>query len=142
MVALFGELHPEHAERWKLRRAIYIAEVYLEILYAQPTRGPQARALSRYPAVERDFSIMLPDGISFETVRRTISALGIPELVDMKPVEIFRGGAIEGRHYSLLLRVTLQSNAATLTEAELTASSGRIIQALEDTLGAKIRMSG
>ena len=141
-VARLGQLHPEYAERGKLRRAVYLAEVSLEVLYAQPPRVPRAGSLSRYPAVERDFSIVLPDGAMYEAVRQTVGALNIRELVDMKPVEIFRGGAIETGHYSMLLRVTLQSTEATLTETELTVCNERIIQALERTLGAKIRMSG
>jgi phenylalanyl-tRNA synthetase beta chain len=141
-VARLGQLHPDHAERWKLRRPVYIAEVFLSSLYAQRTRVPQARPLSRYPAVERDFSIVLADAVHFEAVRDAISTLGIPEIVAMKPVEVFRGGGIDRGHYSLLLRVTLQSAAATLTEAELTAASTRIIQALESRLRATIRMSG
>jgi len=59
----------------------------------------------------------------------------------MQPVEIFRGAPVQAGHYSLLLRVTLQSADSTLTEAELADRSARIVQALERELGATIRMS-
>jgi phenylalanyl-tRNA synthetase beta subunit len=92
--------------------------------------------------VERDFSIVLPDHASFESVRQALVALGITELIAVQPVEIFRGGQVEPGHYSLLLRVTLQSEQATLTEADLTERSAHIIQALETRVGARIRKSG
>ena len=47
---------------------------------------------------------------------------------------LFRSGK-----YSLLVRVTFQSHAATLTEAQLADFTGRIVAALESRLGAVLR---
>jgi phenylalanyl-tRNA synthetase beta chain len=140
--ARIGQLHPAEAERWKFRRAVFLAEVFLEVLYAKALRFPRARTLSRFPAVERDFSIVLPDSISFEAVRQVVMDLKIPELAAVRPVEWFRGAAVEKAHYSLLLRVLLQSDQTTLTEAELAERSARIIRSLESRLGARIRTGG
>ncbi len=140
--ARFGQLHPEAAERWKFRQPVFVCELFLDVLYARGLRSPQVRPVSRYPSVERDFSIVVREGVTFESIRRTIAALGIRELVGMQPVEIFRGASVQAGHYSLLLRLTLQSGEGTLTEAELADRSARIIQALERELGATIRMSG
>jgi phenylalanyl-tRNA synthetase beta chain len=140
-VARFGEVDRTEAEKWKFRGPVFLAEVFLEHLYARPKRVPQAGTLSRYPAVERDFSVVLPDEVRFEAVCGEIDRLKIPELVSLRPLEIFRGGTIRTGHYSLLLRVTLQSSESTLTEAELNEWSARIMQALEQSLGATIRMS-
>jgi len=141
-VARLGELSVIESEKWKFRGSLYLAELFLEVLYALPTRLRRAQPLSRYPAVERDFSVVLPDSVSFDAVQQVIAALSIPELVAMKPLEVFRAGSIEKGRYSLLLRITLQSGEATLTESELTDRSARIMQALESTLGARIRISG
>jgi phenylalanyl-tRNA synthetase beta chain len=141
-VAFFGEVQPLEAEHWKFRGPVFMAEVFLADLYGIPMRAPQAKQLSRYPAVERDFSVILPDNVAFEVVRKELSGLKIPELVGLRPVETFRGDTIQAGHHSLLLRVTLQSTEATLTEAVLSGWSARIIHALEKSLGATIRMSG
>ncbi|HWP83865.1 MAG TPA: phenylalanine--tRNA ligase subunit beta, partial [Terriglobia bacterium] len=141
LAARFGQLHPEEAERRKLRRPVFLGELFLETLYSLPLPVPQALPLSRFPAVERDFSVVLPDRVAFDAVRQCLAGLGLSELIGLQPVEIFRGGAIEPGHYSLLLRVTLQRMDRTLTEAELSECSRRIIQALQETLGATIRRS-
>jgi phenylalanyl-tRNA synthetase beta chain len=140
--ARLGHLHPAVAEEWKLRRAVFVGEVFLDILYPRDLRFPQARPVSRYPAVERDFSVVLPEGATFEAVRQAVASLGIAELMGLRPVEIFRGAPVAAGHYSLLLRVTLQSDQGTLTEADLAERSARIIESLERKLGATIRMSG
>jgi phenylalanyl-tRNA synthetase beta chain len=141
-IAQLGQLHPSLAEEWKLRRPVFLAEVFLEALYTRGLRAPQARTLSRYPAVDRDFSIVLSDSTTFETLQGLLASLQIPELTSVRPVEIFRGGKIPSGHYSLLLRLTLQSAETTLTEAQISERSARIVAALERELGATIRMSG
>ena len=67
-------------------------------------------------------------------------SLGIPELAAVAPVEaIYDRPPASRERYSLLLRLTLQSRQATLTEAELAGWSARIMECLEKTLGAQIR---
>ncbi len=135
-----GELHPEVAARWKFRQPVYVGELSLDALYARNLRFPRAQAVSRYPAVERDFSILLPEDTRFESVRGAIASLGIPELVAITPVEIFRGTPVPPGSYSLLLRLVLQSQSTTLTETELAGYSAQVMECLERKLGAQIRM--
>ena len=140
-VARLGRLSPDIEEQWKFRRPVYVAEVFLERLYARDLRAPRAQPISRFPAVERDFSLLLLRGVRFENVRGEIVSLGIPELVGVTPVEtIYDRPPATPERYSLLLRLTLQSHQATLTEAELAAWSARVIECLEGKLGAQIRM--
>jgi phenylalanyl-tRNA synthetase beta chain len=139
-VARLGELSLPETGRWKFRRPVYLAEVSLDVLYARSLRFPRLQPISRFPAVERDFSILLPEGRRFEEVREAVRSLGIPEVVSVAPVEIFRGASVASGKYSLLVRITLQSRQATLTEAELAAYSSRIRESLEGKLGAQIRM--
>ncbi|MGH9785583.1 MAG: phenylalanine--tRNA ligase subunit beta [Terriglobia bacterium] len=140
-VAWLGQLSLEVAEQWKFRQPVYLAEVFLERLYARDLRLARVRPISRFPAVERDFSLLLPRDVRFDNVREAVLALGITELVAVAPVETIsdRPPATPER-YSLLLRLTLQSFQATLTETELAAWSARLIQCLEGTLGAQVRM--
>ena len=95
--------------------------------------------LPRFPAVERDFSLLLADGASFAEVSETIRSLGIAEVASIEAVDLFRGGQVPAGKYSLLVRVTFQSHESTLTEAQLTDFSARIVAALEKRLGAKLR---
>ena len=140
-VARLGRLSPEIEERWKFRHPVYLAEVFWERLDARDLRTPRAQPISRFPAVERDFSLLLLRGVRFENVRGEILALGIPELVAVTPVEtIYDRPPATPERYSLLLRLTLQSHQATFTGTELAAWSARVIECLEGKLGAQIRM--
>src|SRR5260370_36996266 len=97
--------------------------------------------LPRAPAVERDFSLFLADGVTFADVPRTINSLNIGEVSSSEAADLFRGKNVPAGKYSLLVRVMFQSREATLTEAQITAFSSRIVTALEKELGASLRAS-
>ncbi len=138
LVAQFGQLRPDLAAARKLRQNVFIAEVYLEPLYARGLRVVRYQPLPRYPGVERDFSFVFDDGLSFEKIEQSVAGLGSPELRSFVPVEIFRGGNVPAGKYSLLLRARFQSAERTLKEDEVAQWSEQIIKALEG-LGGKQR---
>ena len=71
----------------------------------------------------------------------TIRGLKIPELQKVEAGDLFRGKNVPAGKFSLLVRVTFQSSQATLTDAQLTDFSARIVSALEKSLGATLRAS-
>jgi phenylalanyl-tRNA synthetase beta chain len=137
-VAVFGQLHPDAATARKLKQEIYIAEIYLDRLFALPLRAPRYQPLSRFPAVDRDFSFLFPDSITFEQIQNAVRALNIAEMQSFRPAEIFRGGAVPAGKYSVLLRAEFQSAERTLRDDEVAQWSAQIIKALE-TLGGNQR---
>ncbi|HKW68198.1 MAG TPA: phenylalanine--tRNA ligase subunit beta, partial [Terriglobales bacterium] len=137
-VARLGQLHPDIAAARKLRQDVYVAEIYLDRLYQHKLRQVRYEALPRYPAVERDFSLVFEDRVTYDQIRGVVEALRIGELRRFVPVEIFRGGAIPGGRYSLLLRATFQSDERTLRDDEVALWSSQIINALQG-LGGTLR---
>jgi phenylalanyl-tRNA synthetase beta chain len=132
-IAVFGELTAAELQQRKLRQPCVIAEIHAHTLLATPLRQPIARELSRFQAVERDFSFVFPDSIRWHAIDATLRSLSIAEVQRITPIEIFRdpkGKAIAAGSYSLLVRVVFQSNDRTLTEDELTAWSAKIIASL------------
>ena len=114
-IACFGELAAREREARKLRQPVYLAEIDLEALYKLPLRRATARELSRFQAVERDFSFTFADAVEWRTIAEAIEALGIPELTRVAPVEVFRdakAASVPAGHYALLLRCVFQSHGA------------------------------
>jgi phenylalanyl-tRNA synthetase beta chain len=137
-----GQIARRVAERFKLKHDVWVAELPLEPLvraFAEYRAARQFVPLPRFPAVERDFSLVVDDGVTFDRVARAIRRLGVPEIERIGAVDVFRGGAIPAGKHSLLVRVTLQSRETTLTEAQVNEVSGRIVAALERELGATLR---
>jgi len=137
-VAHFGQLAVAEATRRKLRQPVYLAELNLAALVAFPLRQTTAREISRFQAVERDFSFTFADAAEWQTIASAIQALAIPEMRSLAPAEIFRDPKKSPGHFSVLIRTVFQSNDRTLTDEDLTAWSSAIISALE-SLGGVIR---
>ncbi len=137
-VAQFGQIHPDIAAARKLRQDVLVAELDLDRLYVHQLCGVHYEPSPRYPAVERDFSFVLDDGIAFVTINRAVVELELTELRSFVPVEIFRGGNVAAGQYALLVRARFQSHARTLREDEVAKWSEQIVQALQ-TLGGKLR---
>jgi len=162
-LGIVGQIARRVADQLKFRQDVYVAELRLEPLLAGIEAARAAarfKPLPRFPAVERDFSLVLADGVTFAQVEETIRTLDIPELqsidaadrVDRKQAEdLLRSGKtatlstlaqlLAKGKYSLMIRVTFQSDQATLTDAQLADFSSRIVAALDQKLGATLRAS-
>lgn len=133
-----GLLKSELASEYKLQQPVWLAEVDLDRLLRAPLRSRTFQPFSKFPAVERDFSLVLPEGLPYSRLEAAFGGLGMEEIQSFRPVDLFRGGAIPAGHYSLLLRVTFQSPARTLTSDELNELGRRLLSVLEP-LGIRVR---
>jgi len=136
-VAQFGQIHPDVAGARKLRQDVFLAELDLENLYRRGLREPLSAPLPKYPAVERDFSFIFTDAVSFGEMRTAAAAVQVNELREFKPVEMFRSGSIGAGKYSILLRAKFQSSERTLREEEVAQWSAKIVAALQGLGGTQ-----
>jgi phenylalanyl-tRNA synthetase beta chain len=139
-----GQLARRIADRLKLRQDVFLAELRLEPVFGAIRDLKDSRRyepLPRFPAVERDFSLLLADGTHFSDVTQTIRSLGIAEIASIEAGDLFRGKNVPAGKYSLMVRVIFQSREATLTDARTADFSARIVAALEKKLGAQRRAS-
>jgi len=136
-VAQFGQIHPELAAARKLRQDVFLAEIDLEKLYGKGLRQVRFVPLTKYPAVERDFSFVFEDGVEFEKISQAVEALRLSELRSFVPVEIFRGGSVGAGKYSILLRAMFQSGEGTLRDEQIAQWSSQIVGALRGLGGVQ-----
>ncbi|HKW36075.1 MAG TPA: phenylalanine--tRNA ligase subunit beta [Candidatus Acidoferrum sp.] len=139
-----GELARRLADQLKLRQPVFLAEIQLEPLYVAMEAAKGSRRyepLPRFPAVERDLSLLLADGITFAQISESIRSLNIPEITSIEAVDLFRGKNFPAGKYSLAVRVTFQSREATLTEGQINHFVAKIISILEHRHSAQLRAS-
>ena len=103
-----------------------------------PLKHVLARDVSRYQAVERDFSFTFADATQWSAIAAAIQSLAIAELQRVEAVEIFRDPKKNAGHFSILIRTIFQSNERTLVDTELAAWSSSMIKALQ-SLGGELR---
>ena len=93
-IGVGGQLSRRISERFKLRQDAYVAELELAPLcaaYRAARTLLRYKPLSRFPTVDRDFSLILADETTFAAVAETIRGLGIAEISSVNAVDLFRG---------------------------------------------------
>ena len=142
LIGFAGQVSRRISERFKLRQDAFIAELDLDPLdagYEAARAALRYKPLSRFPTVERDFSFVLAEGTRFAAIEEAIRSLGIGEISSIDAVDLFRAKNLPAGEFSMLGRVTFESHEATLTEAQMTDFSSRILAALEEKLSATLR---
>jgi phenylalanyl-tRNA synthetase beta chain len=137
LLARVGQLAPQVAEERKIRQPVFLAEIFLEPLAEVSLRRLGHRPLPRVPAVERDFSLLVPEGIRFAEIRSAVGRQ--PHLASLEPVEIFRGAQVPAGRYSLLLRAAWQKPDENFTDDEVNKYAQQIMQSLTRKLGIEQR---
>jgi phenylalanyl-tRNA synthetase beta chain len=138
VLATFGELSSAIRGQYKLRQEVWLAEVDLDKLLALPRRPRSFTPFSKFPLVERDFSLVVPEDVPYCRLAEAVEGLGLEEIQSYRPVDLFPAESIAPGHYSLLLRVSFQSQTHTLTSEEIGEASARVLGALEK-FGVRLR---
>lgn len=137
LLANFGRLDPRIARERKIRPPVFIAEIFLDQIFRRGLRLPGHQRLPKVPAVSRDFSLLVPEGVQFDSI---VEAVGEMEaLKSLEPAEIFRGKNLPRGYYSLLLRASWQRLNKSLTDDEVNAYAGMLRAALKSKLDIRIR---
>jgi len=134
----FGQMSQEVAREYKLRQPVYVAEIDLGLLLTHPLRRVTFRPFSKFPAVQRDLSLVVPSTINYRQIEETLNGLRIEELQEFCVADRFEGGAVPLGSYSLLLHISLQSFERTLTSQKADAVIQSVLDALRP-LGIYLR---
>lgn len=139
VVGTFGRLNEEIAANYKFKQPVYVAELDLQTILAEPSEPAVYTPLSRFPAVIRDISFLVPRSLTFAEVRRTALAAGAANLQAVSFVDIFEGKGLADDVRSLTIRLEFRSNERTLTEAEVEAEYTAILSRLKEEMGLEPR---
>ena len=136
--AVFGQLHPTVAESYGIECPVYIAEIKLDILLAIEKRKTVYKPLPKFPAVERDFAVLVDKEIPVGTLEKAISGGAGRLLEKIELFDIYEGAQIPEGKKSVAFSVYLRSADSTLNDKEIDEISTKIIKKLE-AVGAELR---
>ena len=146
-VGFVGELHPRWRQSHELAQAPQLFELELDAVLERVV--PAFSGVSKFQAVQRDIAVILPEETPFADLLAAIrSAPQALELLrDALLFDVFRpapgaalqvGGLAPGEK-SLAVRITLNSDSGTLTEAQIEAAMASILASVSERTGARLR---
>ena len=105
----------------------------------EATEPPRFNAVSRFPTVTRDISIVIPEKtVSVDAAAIIESAAG-DLLVQLELIDLYTGAGIQSGEKSLTFRLTLQSNSRNLTDEEADHLIDAVLKRLSDQIDAVLR---
>ncbi len=129
--AVFGEVHPAVAESYGIDTKVYVAEIKLDVLLGIEKRKTVYKPLPKFPAVERDFAVLVDADIPVGALEKAISSGAGRLLERIELFDIYQGSQIPEDKKSVAFSVFLRSNENTLTDSEIDAVNTKIIAKLE-----------
>jgi phenylalanyl-tRNA synthetase beta chain len=146
-VGHLGPLHPDVVDALDLAGPAQIVELDLEALERWGKAVPQFRAIPRLPAVTRDLSLVVGDGVAAGKVGELLEHVGGELCESVELVALFRGGSLPEGQKSVTFRIvcrdpkarTLAEEARTLTDKEVDEVQGRMLKVAQTEFGATLR---
>jgi phenylalanyl-tRNA synthetase beta chain len=140
LFAIVGELHPQLADRWGLRTSqrVILAEVSVRGLAGGQLAPEKAHGVARFPEVERDLAIVVPEATPAADVAALVRAHAGDLLRDAELFDIYRGVPLAPDEKSLAYRLRLGADDRTLTEPEVEAAVAAVLAALPG-IGGRLR---
>ncbi|MGZ3746554.1 MAG: phenylalanine--tRNA ligase subunit beta [Pseudobdellovibrionaceae bacterium] len=138
-VGYLGTLHPLMLEESKVRVPAAMAELDLDQLYKGQPRPSRFESLSKFPAVERDFALVMGKSVRVGEVVREIRKLGGGLLTQVDIFDVYEGEKMEVGRKSVALRLTFQDKNATLQDSQVVELSNKILEALKKQFALTMR---
>jgi phenylalanyl-tRNA synthetase beta chain len=134
-----GELHPRWRQSWDLQQAPVMFELDLDAVLSSRD-VPMSKPVARHQAVERDLAVVVAEKVTHAELMSAIHAAPTQGLLRNAVLfDVFRPQTSLGVEKSLAVRLTLNSEEATLTEVQIEAAMKAILDHLAKSLSARLR---
>ena len=97
------------------------------------------KELSKYPAVKRDLALLLDKNVPFADIEKIAYETDKKLLKSVELFDVYEGKNLEAGKKSYAVSFTLQDENATLNDKQIDKLMGKLVQNLENKLGAKLR---
>ncbi|MFA7255793.1 MAG: phenylalanine--tRNA ligase subunit beta [Candidatus Omnitrophota bacterium] len=129
-LAFLGQVSGELLKKWDLKEPVYYGEISLEKLLPQAQKIRTFKEWPRYPAIERDLSIVVKDSVKSGDLMGEIRGLGQGLIREVELFDLFRGKRVPAGCKNLAFRVVYQSLERTLVSEEVQKVHDKIAQML------------
>ena len=146
-IGFVGELHPKWCQAYDLPSAPLLFELDLDAVMERTV--PAAKAVSKHQPVQRDIAVLVAEQVTHAALMRAIWAAPTAGLLkDVRLFDVYRakagrdgsGADVESANKSLAVRLTLNGDDATLTEAQIETAVQAVVSQLGSDIGAHQRV--
>ena len=138
VVGYLGEIHPEVTDNYGINERTYVAVIDMPEIVTLATFDRKYEGIAKYPAVNRDISMVMPKEILVGQVEEVIANKGGTYLETYSLFDIYEGTQIKPGFKSVAYSISFRAKDKTLEESDVSTAMKRILKALEE-MGIELR---
>lgn len=140
VVATVAIVDTNRLKQFDIKQPVYFADINWNILTQLAAKAKlEYKEIARFPAVERDLAIVIPQATTFAEVEQTIAQAKVSRLQSVSLFDVFESEKIGAGKKSMALNFVFQDDEKTLTDNETEKMMNTLVQSLEKQLAAEIR---
>lgn len=127
-IGVINTLHPRVLKKIAKNASVICTEIDMDALLAIPAASLNFKEPSRFPSIEYDLSLVIPDGIRFERLADCWTSIESAALRNASVIDIYDAGAVK----SITVRFAFGCEDRTLTSEEVQKDIDCILGKLKD----------
>ncbi len=138
VTGICGKVASSVLERFDIKTPVFYAEIDITELIQTALPWPWYTPLPRYPAIERDFSFVMPESLHSADVQTELQAVS-PLIESVEPFDLYRGEKLGPDLKSVSYAVRMRAADRTLTDREAEEVCDAILSAVKRKFGIALR---
>ncbi len=140
VVVQMGIVNKKILSRFDIKQPVFFADMNWDILSKLASDNkPTFNLIPKFPAVQRDLSIVVTAGLAYEEIEKTVRALKLNKLQAIRLFDVFESEKLGAGKKSMAINFTFLDEEKTLTDQEIDGWMNGIMISLEKNLLAEIR---
>ena len=138
VVGYLGEVHPDVADIYGIGERAYIAVIDMPEIVARATFDRKYEGIAKFPAVNRDLSMVVPKNIMVGQIEEVIEKNGGAHLESYSLFDLYEAAQIKPGFKSVAYSITFRAKDRTLEESDISKAMDKILAGLE-AMGIELR---
>lgn len=130
-VCVLGEVHPAVRDGYELPERAYVAELDMRQIMRLRVPMGSVKPLPRYPAVNRDLSLVMPEDVQAGPLMEAMREAAGPLLERTEMFDVYRSSALGEKLKSIAFSFVFRNADRTLTDDETASAVERILKAAQ-----------
>ena len=138
-IGQMGQMHPDVMKGQDVEQPVLVAEFDLQPVFACQNLHITYQPLPKYPAMLRDLALVVDRETEVGPMMKAIRQAAGAQLEQVQLFDVYVGDQAGLGKKSVAFALTLRDKDRTMTDEEANAIFARIVEAMEQQFGAKLR---
>lgn len=140
-IGYFGKVSPDTLRSFDIKSDVFFSELNFELLKNHILLNKKYNSIGKYPYIEKDLALLLPNKIQADEVIKFIQEQGGKLLKKVEIFDVYLDKKLNTDQKSIAFHLKFQSDDRTLKDEEVVRVFIKIIKKCEDKFNAKLRDS-